>query len=159
MPLLLFLFIAVPVTELVILVQLAHQVSWPVTLALVFATGILGASLARWQGWRTIQSIQAELRDGRMPTRSLLDAGMILVAGALLLTPGILTDLFGFSLLVPACRRFYQRAVTAWVRRNFRVEVFSSGFPSGSPFDTGAERDLANDDVIDARVVQRVDEP
>jgi UPF0716 protein FxsA len=61
-----------------------------------------------------------------MPTQALLDAVMIFLAGALLLTPGILTDLIGFSLLVPQGRRLYRQAITHWIRSRFRIHTLTS---------------------------------
>ena len=124
--LLLFLFVCVPFLELAILLQLAHMTSVWTTLLLVVVTGVIGASLARRQGWNTYVRIQQEVAAGRMPTESLLDAVMIFVAGAVLLTPGILTDIFGFSLLVPVCRRVYRRSASRWILSRFRVYTSAS---------------------------------
>ena len=144
---LLFLFISVPLVELVLLMQLANYTSLPFTIALVIVTGILGAGLARRQGWQTYRRIRQELTAGQMPTNSLVDAAMILVAGALLLTPGVLTDLFGLSLLLPLCRRFYQRIITAWFRGQIEVHRYS------------ADRGRQQDKVIDSYVVKHDEEP
>ena len=95
------MFVCLPLAELALLMAMAEQISWQATFALVIFTGVLGAALARWQGFKTLQKIQSEMAEKRMPKDSLMDAGMILVAGALLLTPGIMTDAFGFSLLFP----------------------------------------------------------
>ena len=123
---LLFLFVCIPFIELAILLKLASVTSVWTTLLLVVTTGVIGASLARRQGWNTYIRIQQELAAGRMPTESLLDAAMIFVAGAVLLTPGILTDIFGFSLLVPVCRRIYRQSAGRWIRAHFRVQTFDS---------------------------------
>ena len=118
--------------------------NWLLTLLIVVVTGAVGAWLARLQGWRTYRKIQQELASGRMPTESLMDAVMIFVAGALLLTPGILTDCFGISLLLPPCRRFYRRRLVQWLKANVKIQEFSSIRPS-----TGGDR------VIDSYVVDR----
>ena len=111
------LFVVVPLLELALLVQLGQWVGlWP-TLGLVFATGIAGASLARSQGLRTAAAFQRELASGRLPSGPLQDGLAVLVGGALLLTPGLLTDVFGFSLLVPASRRWIVRGVAAHLKR------------------------------------------
>jgi len=129
---LLLLFVGIPLFELAILLYLASVTSVWTTLLLVVVTGVIGASLARRQGWTTYVRIQQELAEGRMPTESLLDAAMIFVAGAVLLTPGILTDIFGFSLLVPVCRRWYRDSVSRWIRSRFRVQRFETqGFGAG----------------------------
>jgi UPF0716 protein FxsA len=113
------LFIVVPLTELVLLLKLADVTSWQFTLLVVIATGVAGSLLARSQGWKAYRRIQQELAAGRLPTEPLLDAVMIFVAGALLLTPGILTDLFGLSLLLPWCRLWYRKRAVAWFQSHF----------------------------------------
>jgi UPF0716 protein FxsA len=102
---LLLLFVGVPLLELFILVQVGQLVGvWP-TIALVVITGLAGATLARLEGLRTILRIQGELARGRLPSGALFDGLAILLGGALLLTPGILTDLVGFSFLIPPTRK------------------------------------------------------
>ena len=140
---LLLLFITVPLVELILLLWLAKKTDPLFTLMLVIVTGIVGAWLARVQGWRTYRRIQQELSKGRMPTESLWDAVMIFVAGAFLLTPGVLTDLFGLSLLVPACRRYYQRRLVEWVKSNVTVQTYP---PRTSP---------PTDQIIDSYVIDR----
>lgn len=104
--LLAFLFVGLPLLELFILIQMGQLVGlWP-TIGLVVLTGFAGATLARLEGLRTLWKIRAELARGRLPGRALFDGLAILVGGALLLTPGILTDLLGFSFLLPPTRRF-----------------------------------------------------
>lgn len=121
---LLLLFVLVPLIELTLLLQLASFTSWEVALLVVIVTGIVGTLLARSQGWKTFRRIQIELNQGNLPAAALLDAAMIFCAGALLLTPGMLTDAFGMSLLIPLCRRWYRRRLMAWIRRHFRVRTF-----------------------------------
>jgi len=125
---------------------LADSTSWQFTLALVIFTGIAGASLARWQGWKTYARIQEELAAKRMPADSLADAGMILVASAFLLTPGMLTDLFGFSLLIPPLRAIYRRSLKKYFKRRFPVRTAEGFAPSSQP---------NGDRVIDSYVVRR----
>jgi UPF0716 protein FxsA len=141
-----FLFIVVPLVELALLLQLAKWTSVGFTLVLVLITGAVGIALARAQGFRTYWQIQRELAEGRMPTKSLLDAAMILVAGAVLLTPGILTDLFGLSLLLPFMRKFYRAWLVRWFKRRFTVH-FQGPHPDASQ--PGASR------IIDSYVVKR----
>ncbi len=102
------LFVGLPLVELGLLVELGRWIGLLPTLALVLTTGALGAGLARRQGFRVWLDIQHELRDGRMPVGGMLDGFMILIGGVLLLTPGLITDLLGLSLLLPATRRFYK---------------------------------------------------
>lgn len=101
----------VPVVELMLLLELAERFSWRITLALVVLTGVLGAYLARRQGLKTAARIQAELEAGTVPAGALLDGALILAAGLVLVTPGILTDLVGFALLIPPVRRSIGRRI------------------------------------------------
>lgn len=127
---LLILFVVVPIVEFYVLFKLATWTSFGATVALVLLTGVLGAWLAKRQGLSTLRRIQRELSEGRLPGQALMDGAMILVAAALLLTPGILTDLFGFSLLTPWCRSYYQRRLlrAPWtVEFRGDPEAFRSG--------------------------------
>jgi UPF0716 protein FxsA len=141
---LILLFCTVPLVELYLLFALAGRIGPGPTFLIVIGTGIVGATLAKFQGFQILRRIQAELDHQRMPTTSLVDGGMILVAAALLLTPGIFTDLFGFSLLIPPIRAVYRRLLTRYLRH--RVEVHVTGMPAGHP---AAPRD----EIIDAKVV------
>ncbi len=116
---LLLLFTLVPLTELVLLLWLADKTSWWFTLWLVIFTGVLGAWLARREGLRCWLEIQKRIDRGELPTDSLLEGVMILVAGAVLVTPGVLTDILGFSLLVPPFRRIVRR----WLARRITTRV------------------------------------
>ncbi len=101
---LLALFIVVPLVDLAILVRLGQAIGlWP-TLALVVATGTAGAFLARSQGLRVLRGIRTEMSVGQVPSTRLLDGLLVLIGGTLLLTPGLLTDLAGFLLLLPPSR-------------------------------------------------------
>ena len=117
---LIFIFVAVPLVELAILLQIGQWIGLFPTFALVVITGVAGAALARQQGIRAFVAVQRELAAGRLPGRSLLDGLAILVGGAFLLTPGVLTDLAGFSLLLPASRRWLQRVVRRRLERRIR---------------------------------------
>lgn len=111
------LFVIVPIIELVLLIQLGQVVGlWP-TLALVLLTGVTGAALARLEGMRVLFQFRRELASGRLPGQALLDGISVLVGGAFLLTPGILTDFAGFALLLPFSRRWIQRRVRKRLER------------------------------------------
>jgi UPF0716 protein FxsA len=112
---LLLLFTVVPLVELVLLLVIADHTSWQFTLGLVLVTGIVGAALARWQGTNCVRRIHAQMNRGELPGDALLDALMILIAGALLITPGVMTDVVGFSLLTPPLRAGMKR----WLRDRF----------------------------------------
>ena len=94
----------VPILELYILFKLAGAINWGPTILLVIVTGVTGAYLAKQQGKEILNKIQMELSGGNMPGDSLLNGLCILVGGVLLLTPGILTDITGFLLIIPISR-------------------------------------------------------
>jgi UPF0716 protein FxsA len=116
---LLALFIGLPLVELALLLKLGEVLGWRPTLALVIVTGLAGAFLARHQGMRVILNIRRDLEKGRMPAPYLFDGLMILVAAALLVTPGLITDASGFLLLLPPFRRW----VRGVVRRKFAEKL------------------------------------
>lgn len=130
MLLLLLLLTVVPFVELAILLRLADATGWMTTLGIVIVTGVVGAWLARREGLRTLLTIQSELSTGRMPAMSVVEGMMILVAGALLVTPGILTDTVGFALLIPPVRRWVARRVA----KAFRGRVVVMHPPGQEPF-------------------------
>ncbi|MFU8779986.1 MAG: FxsA family protein [Kiritimatiellia bacterium] len=99
------LFVGLPLLELWVLLLIGERIGWAPTILLVIVTGVVGAGLARSQGFQTLAAIQRDMAAGIMPAPRLMDGVMILVAGAMLLTPGILTDVCGFLLLVPATRQ------------------------------------------------------
>ncbi|HZD04438.1 MAG TPA: FxsA family protein [Longimicrobiales bacterium] len=132
------LFVLVPLLELVLLIQLGQWVGLLPTLALVVGTGVLGAGLARAEGLRTFRTFQRELEAGRLPGQPILDGLAVLVGGAFLLTPGLLTDLAGFTLLLPASRRWIQRRMRAWIERRLGSgEIHFRVWSSGGPPDPG----------------------
>ncbi len=127
------LFLGVPVLELLLLIQMGRWVGvWP-TVALVLVTGFAGATLARLEGLRVLIQIQAALARGQLPGRALLDGLAVLLGGALLLTPGILTDLVGLSFLFPLTRGFLLGRIRRSLERHLRegaVRVtYFAGFP------------------------------
>jgi len=102
---LLILFIAIPLIEIYFLIQVGEVIgAWP-TILLVVGTAVLGAMLLRIQGISTITRMQTSLEHGELPAQTILEGVMLLLAGGLLLTPGFVTDIFGFLLLVPFLRQ------------------------------------------------------
>ena len=101
---LLLLFLIVPIAELYLLIEIGQRIGTVSTLALIFLTALLGSALARRQGLGVLRRMQAEMGQGRLPASSMVDGVLILLAGAVLITPGVLTDLVGFLVLIPATR-------------------------------------------------------
>ncbi len=108
-------FTLVPVLELYLLIKIGGLMGAFYTLALVILTGFIGAYLARMQGTRTMLRVRSRLQQGMMPAEDLIDAVIIFVAGIVLLTPGLLTDIAGLLLLFPATRFHFKR----WLRKKF----------------------------------------
>lgn len=112
---LLLLFITVPVVELILLLEIGQRLGTVPTLALIVGTGTLGASLARYQGMSTLARLRSDLDAGKLPAEPIVDGVLILLAAAVLITPGVMTDVVGFLCLVPACRRLLK----GYLRRRF----------------------------------------
>ncbi len=123
---LLLLFTGVPMLELALLIEVGRAIGLLPTLALVLGTGATGAWLARWQGVRALRAVQQEMASGRVPGESLLDGLLILVGAVLLITPGVLTDLVGLSLLIPVTRHALRALVRRWAEKHVRVVHFQS---------------------------------
>jgi len=118
---LLIAFIAVPLIEIGLFIQVGGFIGlWP-TLLIVLVTAIIGSRLVRSQGLREIANIKGSINEFSDPTEPLANGAMILFAGALLLTPGFFTDIIGFSLLVPPVRA----AVFKQIRSRVKVADFS----------------------------------
>lgn len=137
------LFVVVPLVELVLLIRIGQVVGlWP-TLGLVVTTGFLGALLARAEGFRVLYRFRAALAAGKLPGQALLDGISVLIGGAFLLTPGILTDLTGFALLLPPSRRWLQKRVRRRLERGLKegtirvVQMRTGGF-GGMEWSDGA---------------------
>jgi UPF0716 protein FxsA len=114
---LVLLFTLVPIVELALLIEIGAQLgTWP-AITLVVGTGVAGAALARSQGLRTIMRLRESVASGRFPGDEIISGVLILAGGLLLLTPGLLTDLCGFLVLVPGSRRLIRQALVNAVRR------------------------------------------
>ena len=157
---LLLLLTVIPIVELFVLLAVhgaiaerySFQTGLLVTVGAIFATGILGAWLARSQGLGVIRELQQSLARGQFPARSLIDGGMILVGGAMLLTPGFVTDVVGLSLLLPLTRNLYRRMLNTWFLRSVqrgatRVRFHSEFAPGPDRF--GRDPGLDRGPVID----------
>lgn len=117
------LFLAVPLIEIALFVQVGGAIGlWP-TLGIVILTAILGTWLVRTQGIAAMAQLRGSFSELRDPTEPLAHGAMILFSGALLLTPGFFTDAVGFALLIPPVRA----AVFRYIRSRVTVQSFSMG--------------------------------
>jgi UPF0716 protein FxsA len=133
----LLLLAIIPLTELWLLIELTKRTSLGWTIALVLFTGMLGVSLVRWQGMKALREIQQQVASGQSPSLSIIAGVLILVAGAFLLTPGIITDTAGFLLLIPQLRmalaRFFQKRLISTAVSGMKGSVWVSSFSTGVP--------------------------
>lgn len=105
----------VPIIEIFVLFKLAQLTSIWTTILVVILTGFLGAYFTKKEGSNIIASIKYELNDGRVPGNQLLNGLCVLIGGILLLTPGLLTDITGFTLILPGTRHFYVMLIKKWL--------------------------------------------
>jgi UPF0716 protein FxsA len=150
---LLLLFTIVPTIELVLLVFLATRISLQFTIGLILLTGLVGAALARHEGLRCLRRIQEQLSAGRVPGNPLMDGMMILIAGALLVTPGVLTDLVGFALLLPPFRGLIRRYVKGRFEANIRLHMPAGGWPTAGDWPPTGDQP-PHDRIIDTKVIE-----
>lgn len=137
-------FLAVPLIEIALFIQIGGFIGlWP-TLAIVVLTAILGTWLVRSQGLMAIQRLQGSFERLENPTEALADGAMILIAGALLLTPGFFTDAVGFALLTPPIRS----VVFRYLKKRVRVAQFEMGDGTRTRPDPYPPRPASND-IID----------
>ena len=115
------LFTVVPFVELSLLLWIGARMGLVGTLALIAITGVLGASLARREGFGILTRLQSELAQGSTPESTLIEAILIFAGGLLLVTPGVLTDVAGFSMVLPGSRAFYASVLREWFVSRVRV--------------------------------------
>ena len=105
------LFLIVPIVEIYVLLKASGAIGAGWTILAVIATAVIGAALVKAQGFLTLNSVQNKMASGQMPAMEVAEGVAILVAGALLLTPGFVTDIFGFACLFPPLRRMAIRSI------------------------------------------------
>jgi UPF0716 protein FxsA len=138
----LLLFVVLfPLADLVLLLVLARFIGPWVALGLAACSALAGVWLARRQ-WRQLGAqAQQRLAKNEIPSDLASEAMLVVLTAGLLITPGLLTDLVGLSLLLPRCRRWYQKRILNWLRTQFRISVFRPG--------SGPRRGPVGDDVFE----------
>lgn len=114
--LLALLFLAVPIAELYVIVQVADGLGVPETILLLIGISVVGAWLAKWSGVGVLRRLQATVRQGRVPSAELVDGALVLLAGALMVTPGFLSDLLAIFLLIPPTRALVRGVILRRIR-------------------------------------------
>lgn len=108
---LMLLFTVVPIIELMLLFRLSRYIGFQYTIIIVLVTGVVGAFLAKREGKGIIKRIKVEISDGRVPGDELINGLCVIVGGAMLLTPGIITDAAGFILVISPTRKILITAI------------------------------------------------
>ncbi|SFD02722.1 UPF0716 protein FxsA [Nocardioides terrae] len=124
-------FLVVPILELWVLIQVGRTIGIGWTLLLLVADSILGTWLIKREGAKAYAALRGALAGGRMPHRELADGALIVLAGALMLSPGFVTDIFGVLLLLPVTRPLGRRVLTALVARRISVVTHERPGPGG----------------------------
>ncbi len=127
MPALFLLFLLVPAAEIWLLIEIGGTIGIGWTLVTIVATALAGAALVRSQGLTVLGRIQREMAVGHVPTGDMLEGLLLLLAGAVLLTPGFFTDAVGFALLIPFTRRLLSR----WVMTRVAIRIHSQHTAAG----------------------------
>lgn len=128
----LLLLIVVPVVELYVLFQVADGLGWLPSIALLLLISVVGGSLMKWQAAGAMGRIRKTLGEGKIPSKELADAGLMIFGGALLLTPGFFTDAFGLAMFIPPLRAGFR----AMLLKRYGSKVQLSGVPGGFAFNT-----------------------
>lgn len=153
-PVLFVLFIVVPIAELAVIIQVGQVIGVGWTILALVAVSLAGAALVKREGLRAWQRVREALARGRMPAAEVTDGALVLFAGALMLTPGFLTDALGLLLVIPLTRSGINRLVRGRVRTAVgspHARTSNRESPTGHAGDGG--RGQGHDDVVDVEVV------
>ncbi len=140
-PIFFVLFLLIPIIEIYFLIKVGEVIgAWP-TIFLVVLTAVIGAALLRQQGLSTLARLQNNISQGKIPAQEMVEAVMLAVGGALLMTPGFVTDTIGFLCLLPFSRKFIAAKIIkrSAMTLNARMGGFSQGTSGGPPFDFEAD--------------------
>lgn len=156
------LFIIVPLLEIVVIIQVGQAIGAWWTVGLLVADSMLGAWLLRREGARAWRAFREALAEGRWPGDEVAQGSMVIVGGTLLLTPGFLTDVVGFLLLVPVSRRIASRTVRRRVRlgedavssRSSRASDRGTRDRRGPTASGGGHRSAGEAGILDVEVVE-----
>lgn len=127
------ILLLIPLLDALLLVVLTGYLGWQLVVALVVLTALVGMLLVRAEGRHTMRTIQRKLAAGEAPTDQLVDAGLLLIAGVFLLTPGLVTDAVGFILVIPFTRYPVRWAAKRWVLKPY-LDAKTGGFATGNVY-------------------------
>lgn len=152
------LFTVVPAVELYLLIQLGGVLGAGATIAIVMTTGLLGATLAKREGGRVFGEWQASLQRGELPKEGLVSSLLVLVGGIFLVTPGVLTDLFGITMLIPPARRALAGVLGRYVEKRFELQPVTPASLMGAAASQAwseASEEAPSADVIDVEANEK----
>jgi UPF0716 protein FxsA len=149
---LLVLFVAAPLAEIYVLIQVGQVIGGWSTIGLLLLSSIVGGWLIRREGARAWRGLREALDSGRMPAAELADGGLILIGGTLMIAPGLISDLTGILLILPLTRPLFRRVLTKVVAARL-VTVPVGGFASGFPGPAGRPDARHSGPVVQGEVV------
>ncbi|MGF1572688.1 MAG: FxsA family protein [Sumerlaeia bacterium] len=124
---LLALFTLFTLAEIWLIFQMAELITWPFTILIAIGTGVVGSVMIKKQGISVMHKGIQQARGGKFPAQPIAEGVMIIIGGAFLMTPGVITDVIGLSTLIPPVRSFYARLMIGFVMRNFTLKARKIG--------------------------------
>ena len=149
------LFTVTPLVELYLLIKVGQVLGAFETVIFVIIMGFAGAALARYQGLKVLSDLQEALIKGEMPSDHIIDGFLVVAGGAMLITPGLITDFFGLSLVASPTRRFYREFLKQNVAARFEAGFRGEGggmsfhFSRPRPHNPSGRPPANDDDIID----------
>lgn len=145
------LFLVIPILEIFLLIQVGGIIGTFPTIILVVLTAVIGAGLLRQQGLATLARLQQSMSQGKLPAQEMIEGVLLAVGGALLMTPGFVTDTFGFLCLLPFSRKF----IASQIMKNSATKLGAQmgGFAQGKTWQQN------NDDVFEGEFSEVKEEP
>jgi UPF0716 protein FxsA len=160
---LVIMFLVVPIVEIYVIVQVGQEIGALPTVVLLIVESLIGAWLVRREGTRAWAALRIAVTSGQLPSRELADAALVTIGGTLLLTPGFVTDIFGFFFVLPLTRPVARRLLAGFVARRATVAVSRLGpmGPGAGPtsygpygtYDSYGPRGSNDDRVVPGEVV------
>jgi len=149
------LFAVMPIIEIALLVQVGGIIGGWNTIAIVIITAFVGAYLVRREGFNTLQKAQAKMQRNEVPGKEMVEGLMLVVSGVLLVTPGFITDIFGFLLVLPGSRQFIASHVSKHLKmRVVTTQGFGGGAqPGQNPFEQRPRND--NGDIFEGEYTDK----
>lgn len=141
----LIIFVLIPLAEIMVFINVSDKIGLGTALLIALLTAILGGIVVRYQGVKTIITAQQSMEGGKIPSKEIFDGLCLIAAGATLITPGFITDIIGFSLLVPAIRDFMRKKLSESAK--FQATGFNAEYTESH--DTKNYNKPQDPDVID----------